>query len=45
LNIRGSNTQPLVRLNIEGKDPQMLDEQRDKVIALIESKGGKVVEE
>ena len=45
LNIRGSSTQPLVRLNIESKNPQILDERRDKVIALVESKGGKVVEE
>jgi len=45
LNIRGSNTQPLVRLNVEGKDPQILDEKRDKIIDLIESLGGKVVEE
>jgi phosphomannomutase len=45
LNIRSSSTQPLVRLNIESKNPQILDERRDKVIALVESKGGKVVEE
>ena len=45
LNIRGSNTQPLVRLNVEGKNPQTLDEKREKIIDLIESLGGKVVEE
>lgn len=45
LNLRGSNTQPLARLNIEGKDAEILDQKRDRVIKIIESLGGQVAEE
>lgn len=45
LNIRGSNTQPLVRLNIEGKNPQIIEIKRDRIIEIIEDLGGIIVEE
>ena len=45
LNIRGSNTQPLVRLNIEGKNPEIIEIKRDKIVKIIEDLGGIIVEE
>lgn len=34
-NVRSSNTEPLVRLNLESKDPSQMAEKRDEVLALI----------
>ena len=34
-NVRPSNTEPLLRLNVEADDPQRLAEKRDEVLALI----------
>jgi phosphomannomutase len=36
-NVRPSNTEPLLRLNLEAKTPQMMAEKRDEVLALIRS--------
>jgi phosphomannomutase len=36
-NIRPSNTEPLLRLNVEADDPQLLERKRDEVLALIRS--------
>jgi phosphomannomutase len=44
-NLRSSATQPLVRLNLEGKDQELIEEKRDQVIRVIEDNGGKIVEE
>lgn len=35
LNVRASNTEPLLRLNVEAKDPSRMAELRDEVLALI----------
>lgn len=45
LNIRSSATQPLIRLNLEGKDQELIEIKRDKVIKIIEKNGGVVAEE
>jgi len=34
-NVRSSNTEPFVRLNLEAKTPAMMSEKRDEVLALI----------
>lgn len=34
-NVRASNTEPLVRLNLEAKTPELMAEKRDEVLALI----------
>jgi len=34
-NVRPSNTEPLVRLNLEAKTEKMMEEKRDEVLALI----------
>jgi len=34
-NVRGSNTEPLLRLNLEGKTPQLMEKRRDEVLAVI----------
>ncbi len=34
-NVRSSNTEPLVRLNLEAKTPEQMAEKRDEVLALI----------
>jgi phosphomannomutase len=34
-NVRPSNTEPLLRLNLEGKTPELMAQKRDEVIALI----------
>jgi len=34
-NVRASNTEPLLRLNLEAKTPQQMEEKRDEVLALI----------
>ncbi len=36
-NVRGSNTEPLIRLNLEARDEKVMTEKRDKVLALIRS--------
>jgi phosphomannomutase len=36
-NVRPSNTEPLLRLNLEAATPQMMAEKRDEVLALIRS--------
>jgi phosphomannomutase len=36
-NIRPSNTEPLLRLNVEADDPKLLEKQRDELLALIRS--------
>ena len=37
VNVRPSNTEPLLRLNLEAKTPQMMAERRDDVLELIRS--------
>jgi phosphomannomutase len=34
-NVRGSNTEPLLRLNLEAKTPELMAEKRDEVLAVI----------
>ena len=34
-NVRGSNTEPLLRLNLEAKTPELMEQKRDEVVALI----------
>lgn len=34
-NLRGSNTEPLIRLNIEAKTKKLMEEKRDELLALI----------
>lgn len=34
-NVRPSNTEPLLRLNLEGKTPEIMERRRDEVLALI----------
>jgi phosphomannomutase len=34
-NVRPSNTEPLLRLNLEGLTPAVMEEKRDEVVALI----------
>ncbi|CAA9272043.1 MAG: Phosphomannomutase [uncultured Chloroflexia bacterium] len=36
-NVRTSNTEPLMRLNLEARSPQLMDEKRDEVLAIIRS--------
>jgi phosphomannomutase len=36
-NVRASNTEPLLRLNVEGRDDQTMSRVRDDVLALIRS--------
>jgi phosphomannomutase len=36
-NVRGSNTEPLLRLNLEGKTPELMAKKRDEVLAVIRS--------
>jgi phosphomannomutase len=36
-NVRGSNTEPLIRLNLEAKDVPTMEKKRDEVLALIRS--------
>jgi phosphomannomutase len=36
-NVRPSNTEPLLRLNLEALSPQLMEEKRDEVLALIRS--------
>jgi len=34
-NVRGSNTEPLIRLNVEAKNKQLMEEKRDELLAII----------
>ena len=34
-NVRASNTEPLLRLNLEATTPEMMEQRRDEVLALI----------
>ena len=43
-NLSPSNTQPLVRLNIEGKSQEIIEEGRDKIVKIIGDLGGIEVE-
>lgn len=36
-NLRPSNTEPLLRLNLEGRTPELMREKRDEIVALIRS--------
>ncbi|OFW56487.1 MAG: phosphomannomutase/phosphoglucomutase [Candidatus Solincola sediminis] len=36
-NVRPSNTEPLIRLNLEAKTPQLMEAKRDEVLAVIRS--------
>ena len=36
-NVRMSNTEPLVRLNLEGRTPAIMEAKRDEFLALIRS--------
>jgi phosphomannomutase len=36
-NVRPSNTEPLLRLNLEGSTPEQMEEKRDEVLAIIRS--------
>jgi len=40
-NLRPSNTQPVIRLNVEADTPEILDERVKELVAFIESRGGK----
>ena len=33
-NVRGSNTEPLLRLNLEAATPEMMEEKRDEVLSI-----------
>jgi phosphomannomutase len=34
-NVRGSNTEPLLRLNLEAATPEMMEKKRDEVLSII----------
>jgi phosphomannomutase len=37
MNVRPSNTEPLLRLNLEARTPELMERKRDEVLALIRS--------
>jgi phosphomannomutase len=37
MNVRPSNTEPLLRLNLEARSPELMERKRDEVLALIRS--------
>jgi phosphomannomutase len=37
MNVRPSNTEPLLRLNVEGDTPELMERHRDEALALIRS--------
>lgn len=39
-NLRASNTEPLLRLNVEAEDADVMEKVRDEVLSLIHEKGG-----
>ena len=38
-NVRPSNTEPLIRLNLEGETPELMEEKRDEVLSFIRGNG------
>jgi phosphomannomutase len=36
-NVRASNTEPLLRLNLEATTPEVMEQRRDEVLAIIRS--------
>jgi phosphomannomutase len=36
-NVRGSNTEPLIRLNLEANSKELMEQKRDELLALIRS--------
>ena len=34
-NVRASNTEPLLRLNLEGTTPELMERKRDEVLSII----------
>jgi len=34
-NVRGSNTEPLLRLNLEARTPELMERKRDEVLSII----------
>jgi phosphomannomutase len=36
-NVRASNTEPLLRLNLEARTPELMEQRRDEVVGLIRS--------
>jgi phosphomannomutase len=36
-NVRGSNTEPLIRLNLEANSQKLMEQKRDELLALIRS--------
>jgi phosphomannomutase len=36
-NVRGSNTEPMLRLNLEAVTPELMAQKRDEVLAFIRS--------
>jgi phosphomannomutase len=37
MNVRPSNTEPLLRLNLEALDPELMERKRDEALAVIRS--------
>jgi len=37
LNVRPSNTEPLLRLNLEARAPELMERKRDEVLEVIQS--------
>jgi phosphomannomutase len=37
-NVRASNTEPLLRLNLEAESPEMMEQKRDEVLAIIQGR-------
>jgi phosphomannomutase len=37
MNVRPSNTEPLLRLNLEARSPELMESKRDEVLAAIRS--------
>jgi phosphomannomutase len=37
MNVRPSNTEPLLRLNLEARTPELMERKRDEVLAAIRS--------
>src|SRR5581483_6291909 len=37
MNVRPSNTEPLLRLNLEARSPELMESKRDEVLAVIRS--------
>ena len=39
-NVRPSNTEPLLRLNVEARTPELLEDRAAEVLAIIREEGG-----